>query len=67
MKKNCQKSLIKERLDVASRSDEDVRISRGLFEDLVSVIGNIPLGDVQRMKDVDKENILLRATEKVRG
>jgi hypothetical protein len=59
------KKIIKERLnEYDPREYEDVTMTRGLFEDLVSIIGRIPLEDVKQMTDSNKEIILLNFAEK---
>jgi len=59
------KKIIKERLnEYDPREYEDVTMTRGLFENLVSIIGRIPLEDVKQMTDSKKEIILLNFAEK---
>jgi predicted translin family RNA/ssDNA-binding protein len=59
------KNMITERLQsVNSKREENVIISRALFEDLVATITKLPIEDVQKMSDSDKEIILLKFSEK---
>lgn len=41
------------------KRNESVTITRALFEDLVATISNLPITEVEKMSDMEKENILL--------
>lgn len=62
--KSQLKSLIKEEFDKINRREEEIIISRALFEDLVSKIAKISIEEVEEMTDVEKENILLNFSKR---
>ena len=57
------KQLIREEISKTLRREEDVTITRALFEDLVSKIANLPIEEVEKLTDLEKENILLDFSE----
>jgi predicted translin family RNA/ssDNA-binding protein len=62
---NTTKKILKEKLsEFNNRREEDVKISRALFEDLVMTITGMTPEDMEKLNDVQKENILLNFSEK---